>query len=400
MSQKVKQIVSRFEHVGSFLRPPALQQARTEFEVGRLSRAELTEVEDREIAALAAKQVEAGLAYISDGEFRRSYWHLDFFWGFYGIERLEHERGYQFHGEETRKDSARLTDRLAYNPDHPVFAEFKFLKNLGLDAEIRHSIPSPSQFFAELVRGINEEKVNEFYPDREVLYQDIARIYGETVQTLYTLGLRHLKLDDCTWGMLVDQGFWETMTGGAFNTEELQQLYLKLNNAALAGLPEDLVVSTHVCRGNYHSTWATQGGYGPVAANLFGKEAVSAFFLEFDDERSGGFEPLSQVPAGKQVVLGLITSKNGDLEDRETILHRIGEAAKYVSLENLSLSPQCGFASTEEGNILSEAAQWEKLRFIADICQEVWGDCPSLETEVVKKSQPIVYSTVGRRQLV
>ena len=366
--------VSKYEIVGSFLRPAALKVAREKWENGELSLAELKAVEDQAITDLVAKQIEVGVPYLSDGEFRRTYWHLDFFWGFNGIERLLHERGYQFHGEETRKDSARLTGKVAYNPEHPVFAEYTFLKALSNGLPIRHSIPSPSQFFAELVRGINEEKVDEFYPSREELYADIATAYRETILELYRLGLRHLKLDDCTWGMLVDTEFWRTMAGDNFDTSALQDLYLQLNNSALVDLPSDLVISTHVCRGNYHSTWATQGGYEVVAKSLFQEENVAAYFLEFDDERSGGFEPLRYVPADKEVVLGLITSKNGELEDKATIISRIHEAAQYIPLERLSLSPQCGFASTEEGNILTEAAQWEKLKLVAEISKEVWGE--------------------------
>ena len=367
------QIVSKSEIVGSFLRPEKLREARAKWEAGQLSADELKQVEDDAIKTLVDKQLEVGVAYLSDGEFRRTYWHLDFFWGFTGIERLLHERGYQFHGEETRKDSARLTGKLEFNPNHPVFEEYNFLASISEGKPIRQSIPSPSQFFAELVRGINEEKVDEFYPDREALYADIGTVYRETILELYRLGLRQLKLDDCTWGMLVDEGFWKTMAGEDFDTQALQELYLRLNNSALVDLPEDLVISTHVCRGNYHSTWATQGGYEPVAESLFQKENVNAYFLEFDDERSGGFEPLRLIPEGKEVVLGLVTSKNGQLEEKEGIIARIKEAAQYVPLERLSLSPQCGFASTEEGNILTEEEQWKKLKLVAEISREVWG---------------------------
>jgi len=366
------QPTSKNEIVGSFLRPIELITARADFETGKISEVELKAIEDKAIADLVEKQKDAKLAYYSDGEFRRSYWHLDFFWGLGNVERLEHERGYQFQGEETRKDSAALTGKLTFNPEHPVFEEFNYLATLVNKEQIRVSIPSPSQFLAELVRGVNEKKVIEFYENREELYADIAKAYKQTILELYELGLRHLKLDDCTWGMLVDKDFWKTMTGGDFDTAELQDLYLRVNNAALEDLPTDLIVTTHICRGNYHSTWATKGGYEPVAENLFGKENVSAFFLEFDDERSGGFEPLRHVPEDKHVVLGLVTSKNGELEDAEAIIERIQEASKYVPLERLSLSPQCGFASTEEGNILTPEAQWEKIKLITEISEKVW----------------------------
>lgn len=364
--------ISKSEIVGSFLRPEELLVARAKFETGTISMDELKNVEDEAITKLIEKQKEVEVAYYSDGEFRRSYWHLDFFWGLGNVEHLEHDRGYQFHGKETRKDSASLIGKLEFNPTHPVFEEFNFLATLVDKEKIRISIPSPSQFLAELLRGVNAKKVDEFYNTHEDLHADIAKVYNQTIVALYDLGLRHLKLDDCTWGMLVDESFWTTMTGGEFDTDKLQELYLSVNNAALEGLQEDLVISTHVCRGNYHSTWATKGGYEPVAPNLFGKENVTAFFLEFDDERSGGFEPLRHVPEGKYVVLGLVTSKNGELEDEESIIARIKEASKYVPLERLSLSPQCGFASTEEGNILTDEDQWKKLKLINDISKKVW----------------------------
>ncbi|MDA9472941.1 5-methyltetrahydropteroyltriglutamate--homocysteine S-methyltransferase [Enterococcus sp. 5H] len=362
-----------YEIVGSFLRPEELKQAREKFEAGQLTVEQLNAVENEAIRDLVAKQKEVGLKTISDGEFRRSYWHLDFFWGFKGIEHNVMDQGYLFHGEETRADSARVNGKIQFNPTHPVFEEYTFLTTISDGTSIRQSIPAPAQLLAELVRGANEDKLNEFYPDREVLYQDIAKAYRETILALYELGCRDIKLDDCTWGMLVDKNFWETMTNGAYDTQHLQELYLRLNNDAVAELPEDLHVTTHVCRGNYHSTWATSGGYEPVADTLLGNQNVEAFFLEFDDDRSGDFEPLRFVPDEKQVVLGLVTSKDGKLEDKDTLISRIKEASQYVPLDRLSLSPQCGFASTEEGNILTEEEQWAKLGLVIDVANEVWG---------------------------
>lgn len=376
MSQQVvsQDAVNRYEIVGSFLRPEALKEAREKFGAKEISYQELQEVEDQEITKLIAKEKEIGLKYITDGEFRRSYWHLDFFWGLAGVEHNIMDQGYLFHGKETRADSARLEGKVKFNPNHPVFKEFSFAHELANgDVQVRQSIPAPAQFFAELVRGENEEKIDQYYSDRNDLYQDIAQAYRETILELYNLGCRNVKLDDCTWGMLVDKGFWQNMTNEDYDTQEIQEQYLQLNNAALKDLPEDLHVTTHICRGNYHSTFATSGGYEPVAQTLFGKENVEAFFLEFDDDRSGDFAPLRFVPEEKQVVLGLITSKSGKLEDKEAIVNRIREASQYVPLERLNLSPQCGFASTEEGNILTEQQQWDKLRLIIEITQEVWG---------------------------
>lgn len=359
--------------VGSFLRPERLKTAREQFTQGKISQQELTKVEDEEILKLITQQKEAGLTIVSDGEFRRSYWHLDFFWGFEGVEHVNMGQGYLFHGEETRNDSARLSGKVRFTQDHPFLSHYKFLKeSAGEGIEARQSIPAPAQFYAELVRGVNEEKVNEIYPDREKLFADIATAYREAILSFYALGCRDLKIDDCTWGMLCDKDFWSSMAGDNFDPEVLKSLYLKLNNDALKELPADLKLSTHICRGNYHSTWAASGGYESVAESLFGKEHVDTFFLEFDDERSGGFEPLRFVPKGKKVVLGLITSKHPQLEDKELIKSRIREASNYVALEQLSLSPQCGFASTEEGNKLTEADQWNKIALIKEITKEVW----------------------------
>ena len=363
---------NHYEIVGSFLRPQVLKDAREKLEGGQISEKELKVIEDQAIRELVKKQKEAGLAVISDGEFRRSYWHLDFFWGFKGVEHNVMDQGYLFHGEETRADSARLDGLFRFNPEHPVFEEYTFLSEISEGTPIRQSIPAPAQLYAELVRGENELRVNEFYPDREQMYTDIAKAYRETILALYELGCKNIKLDDCTWGMLVDKSFWTSMTNGEYDTKELQSLYLQLNNAAIADLPDDLHVTTHICRGNYHSTWATSGGYEPVGDSLLGQEDVEAFFLEFDDARSGDFEPLRFVPDDKQVVLGLVTSKNGTLEDKEELITRIKEASKYVPLERLSLSPQCGFASTEEGNVLTEEEQWEKIRLVVDVANMVW----------------------------
>lgn len=362
-----------FEIVGSFLRPEELKKAREEFASGVITTEELKTIEDQAIEQLVKKQKAVGLKTISDGEFRRSYWHLDFFWGFKGVEHNVMDQGYLFHGEETRADSARLSGKLKFNPEHPVFEEYHFLKTISDGTPIRQSIPAPAQLYAELIRGANEEKVNEFYPNREELYQAIATAYRETILALYELGCRDIKLDDCTWGMLVDKKFWENMTNGDYDLQAIQAFYLRLNNEAIANLPNDLHITTHICRGNYHSTWATSGGYEPVGETLLGHEEVDAFFLEFDDDRSGDFEPLRYVPINKQVVLGLVTSKEGTLEDKATIVKRIKEASQYVPLEHLSLSPQCGFASTEEGNILTEEEQWEKINLIIDVAHEVWG---------------------------
>ena len=367
-----------YDIVGSFLRPDSVKEARVNFAANKISQEQLTAVEDEAIRDLVAKEIDAGLKVVTDGEFRRSYWHLDTFWGFSGIEHTYAEHGYLFHDEETRNDSAQVVGKIAFNPEHHDLKAFNFLNELVKNqpaVTARQSIPSPAQFYAELARGAeNEAALQKYYPNQEELVQDIGNAYHDLILALYDAGCRDVKIDDCTWGMVVDGDFWQEMTNGEFNRDALQDLYLALNNAAITDLPSDLRISTHICRGNYHSTWAAKGGYAPVAGHLFAQEKVDAFYLEFDDERSGDFAPLAEVPAGTQVVLGLVTSKRPELETKETLLHRIDEATQYVPLENLSLSTQCGFASTEEGNQLTEQQQWDKIRLVVDTAQEVWGD--------------------------
>lgn len=365
-----------YDIVGSFLRPEKLKKARVAFTKGEVDQAQLTAIEDQAIKDLVAKELAVGLKVVTDGEFRRSYWHLDTFWGFAGIKHTIPEHGYFFHDEETRADSAQVSGKIRFTSDHPDLVAFKFLNDLVKDRpEItaRQSIPAPAQFYAELVRGEeNVAKLREVYPTEEELFLDIIQAYRELIFALYEAGCRDLKLDDCTWGMLSDQDFWTAMAGEGFDHEALKQTYLNLNNGVLEDLPSDLRVSTHVCRGNYHSTWAAQGGYGPVADALLAKEAVQAFYLEFDDDRSGDFGPLKETAPGKEVVLGLVTSKRPQLEDENVLKQRIKEASAYVPLEKLALSTQCGFASTEEGNILTEAEQWEKIKLVVKVANEVW----------------------------
>ncbi|MCC8440699.1 MULTISPECIES: 5-methyltetrahydropteroyltriglutamate--homocysteine S-methyltransferase [Leuconostoc] len=365
-----------FQHVGSFLRPEALKEARQSFAAGNITAEELEGVENAAITELVNKEVEAGLDVVTDGEFRRSYWHLDNFWGFDGVERFNYGEGYFFAHEETRDDSARLTGKLGFNADtHPFIQHFKFVKALADEAGVaaKITIPSPSQFYGELSRGVNVERIAEHYDSNEELFEDIKRVYHEEILALYNAGARTVQLDDCTWGLLVDPKFKDVYAATGFDINDLKRLYLDLNNGAIADLPDDLTINTHVCRGNYHSDWATSGGYDDVADELFGQENVTNYFLEYDSERAGGFAPLAKVSGDKQVVLGLITTKSGELEDKGTIIARIHEATKYLPLDRLWLSTQCGFASTEEGNILTDAQQWAKLQLVKEILDELWG---------------------------
>ncbi|RLL42677.1 5-methyltetrahydropteroyltriglutamate--homocysteine S-methyltransferase [Oceanobacillus piezotolerans] len=362
----------RFDNVGSFLRPKKLKQARASFAEGTLSKEELKRIEDECIIDLIQKQKDVGLQVITDGEFRRSWWHLDFMWGLNGVSKETIEQGYKFHDEETRPETARLTGRIS-GENHPFVDHFSFIQQYAEDGVIaRQTIPAPAQFLAELQRPENIDATKEIYPDIEVLITDIAKGYQTVIKDLYAAGCRSIQLDDCTWGMIVDKNYWKARQDTE-TVEGIGELYLRVNNLSIENVPEDLIVTTHVCRGNYHSTWASSGGYDPIASILFEKENVSAYYLEYDTDRAGDFSPLAHVGNEKSVVLGLFSSKTGELEDKEKIKARIEEAAKYVDKDHLCISPQCGFASTEEGNILTEEQQWNKLRLIKEVADEVWG---------------------------
>lgn len=368
----------RFDIVGSFLRPEELKSARADFEAGELTQTALTKIEDAAIIDLIHKQEKIGLRAVTDGEFRRSWWHLDFFWGLQGVEFFVPEHGYFFHGEETRPGTVIVTGKIS-GEKHPFVEHFKFTRaHTSEGIEVKQTIPAPAQILVELLRPDVLPKVRQVYSDNESLIEDIVKAYRQVIADLYAAGARTIQLDDCTWGVLVaplPAGFIsEDEKPEKVVRQELAQLYLEINNAVLVDQPEDLTLNTHVCRGNYHSTWAASGGYEDVAEPLFTDEQVDAYYLEYDSERSGGFEPLAKVTGAKKVVLGLITSKDGKLEAREQVIARIHEAAQYLPLDRLYLSPQCGFASTEEGNILTEEQQWEKIALIKEIAEEVWKD--------------------------
>lgn len=363
----------RFDYVGSFLRPEALKRARADFAASTISSEELTEVEDEAIRDLVAKQKAAGYHVITDGEFRRSYWHLDFMWGLEGIEHIELDHGYQFHGEETTHGSARVTGTIG-GKGHPFVRHYQFVRQFEEEGVIaKQTLPAPAQTLAELFREDNGVQTKRVYPDPDALITDIAAAYHRVIQDLYDAGCRTVQLDDCTWGMIVDASYWKNRDGADFTVESEAERYLRINNLALENLPDDLTITTHICRGNYHSAYASAGPYDTVAPYVFARENVDALYLEYDDERSGGFEPLAQVSSDKKVVLGLITTKSPVLEDKDVIIRRIHEAERYVPLDRLYLSPQCGFASCEIGNKLTEEQQWAKLALVREIAQEVWG---------------------------
>ena len=367
----------RADVVGSFLRPDVLKQARADFAAGAIDAGALRAVEDEAIRDLVAKQKAAGLHVITDGEFRRSYWHLDFMWGLQGIERRASRTGYQFHDEETTADTAVVTGKIS-GENHPFVEHFKFVKVLEEEGQVaRQTIPAPAQTYSEVILDRcdgQQESLRAVYPTDEELIADIAAAYRTVLADLYAAGCRNVQFDDCTWGIYCDRDFVAKTGMSPVDIKKVSELGVALNNAALEGKPADLVVNTHVCRGNYHSTYAFEGGYDPVAPYLFANEDVNAFYLEFDTPRAGDFEPLAHVAAGKKVVLGLVTSKQPGLEDEELLVRRINEAAQYVPLEDLCLSPQCGFASCECGNKLTEEEQWAKVALVQRVAKRVWGE--------------------------
>ena len=368
----------RVDHVGSFLRPKELVEAREKFAKGELSKEELTKVEDKLIAELVEKQIAAGLKGVTDGEFRRAYWHLDFFWGLNGIEHVQGEKGYAFKGIETKPDTAKVSGKIS-GENHPFVEHFKYLRDITKDKDVvvKLTIPSPSQLYFELIRTEDHIKSYEqFYSNFDELKAAIVAAYKQVINDLYNEGLRVLQFDDCTWGALADDGFANRFRDER-PLEEVRRDYaarcLALNNEVIEGKPEDLVINTHVCRGNFASKWISQGGYQNVEDELLAGENVDAYYLEYDTDRAGDFKPLAKVGKDKKVVLGLITSKFADLEDKEEVIARIKEASQYIPLENIYLSTQCGFASTEEGNVITEEDQWKKIALISEIVDEVWG---------------------------
>ena len=368
----------RVDHVGSYLRPKELVEAREKFAKGELSKEELTKVEDKLIAELVEKQIAAGLKGVTDGEFRRAYWHLDFFWGLNGIEHVQGEKGYAFKGIETKPDTAKVSGKIS-GENHPFVEHFKYLRDITKDKDVvvKLTIPSPSQLYFELIRTEDHIKSYEqFYSNFDELKAAIVAAYKQVINALYNEGLRVLQFDDCTWGALADDGFANRFRDER-PLEEVRRDYaarcLALNNEVIEGKPEDLVINTHVCRGNFASEWISQGGYQNVEDELLARENVDAYYLEYDTDRAGDFKPLAKVGKDKKVVLGLITSKFADLEDKEEVIARIKEASQYIPLENIYLSTQCGFASTEEGNVITEEDQWKKIALISEIVDEVWG---------------------------
>lgn len=364
----------RYDFVGSFLRPEKLKKARRQFDEGQINAAALKKVEDEAITELVSKIKELGYHVITDGEFRRATWHLDFMWGFDGIGHTPTKTGLPFHGEAAMVDDTYIVGKIRLTGEHPFVEHFRFVKALEDENTVaKQTIPSPAQFLAQFTMPFNRGCTEKHYPDEQELVNDIVAAYGKVIDDLYAAGCRNLQLDDCTWGMFADK-IGHTLYGTTREgIAEFQKAHKDINNKVIVNAPKDMIINTHVCRGNFHSTYASEGAYDSVADILFGEENVNAYFLEFDDERSGGFAPLAKVSGEKKVVLGLITTKSPVLEDKQLVIDRIHDAAKYIPLERLYLSPQCGFASCEIGNKLTEEEQWAKLRLVKEVAEEVWG---------------------------
>jgi 5-methyltetrahydropteroyltriglutamate--homocysteine methyltransferase len=363
----------RADEVGSLLRPAKIKEARARLEKGEISADELRKAEDMEIEKVVHRQASTGLKLATDGEFRRSWWHFDFLAKLTGCEMFHPDMGIQFAGVQTRHDAVRVVGKIDFPDNHPMLDHFRFLKKWADQAHVtaKMTIPSPTVLH---FRGGRKLISKDVYPDLEGFYEDLGRTYRKAVKSFYDAGCRYLQFDDTVWAYLCSQEELQKSRERGDNPDGLQQIYARIINYALAEKPADMVVTTHVCRGNFRSTWISSGGYEPVAETMLAGTNYDGYFLEYDSDRAGGFEPLRFLPKGnKVVVVGVITSKFGELEKKDDIKRRLEEASKFAPLEQLALSPQCGFASTEEGNILSEEEQWAKLRLAVEIANEVWG---------------------------
>ena len=358
----------RADHVGSLLRPAALKEAREKHAKGEISSAQLKDIEDREIERVIKKQEELGLESITDGEFRRSWWHLDFLWGLDGIDKHVMNTGVAFAAVTTRNEGLKVTGKVGFS-SHPMIDHFKFVA-AHTKRTPKITIPSPSAAYGRPMRTPIDSSI---YPNLDRFFDDLGQAYKKAVRAFADAGCRYLQLDEVFIAMLCDPKYRQAMKDRGDDPQRLGELYGDLINVAMSDVPPDMTITMHMCRGNYKSTYMGAGGYEAVQEILFNKIKVHGFFMEYDTERAGGFEPLRMLPKDRCVVLGLVTTKSGRLESKDEIRRRIEQAAKFVSLDQLCLSPQCGFASTEEGNVLAEDEQWAKLRMIVELAEEVWG---------------------------
>jgi 5-methyltetrahydropteroyltriglutamate--homocysteine methyltransferase len=359
----------RADHVGSLLRSARLREARGKCERGEIEREALTAIEDEEIVKLIRRQEDIGLKSVTDGEYRRASWQTDFLLGLDGVESYYGERKIKFQGPQPRPILLRLKGRLGAFSSHPMIGHFAFL---AVNARVtpKMTIPSPSTLHFRYGRDAVPEAI---YPEMESFYRDLGLVYRKVIGAFAEAGCRYLQLDEVNLAYLCDPVLREQVCARGDDPDALPLVYAGMINAAIAGAPADMTITMHLCRGNFRSSFVASGGYEPIAEMLFNTINVRGYFMEYDTARAGSFEPLRFVPKGKTVVLGLVTTKTGELERRDEIMRRIEEAAKFVDIDQLCLSPQCGFASTEEGNTLAEDEQWAKLAMIVRLAEEVWG---------------------------
>jgi 5-methyltetrahydropteroyltriglutamate--homocysteine methyltransferase len=359
----------RADHVGSLLRPAALKAERGKRERGEISATELAAVEDREIEKVIRKQEDIGLRSVTDGEFRRAFWNYDFLGRLNGVEAYLGERKIKFQGRQPKPMMLRVVGKLGADGAHPMIEHFKFVA-AHAKATPKMTIPSPSSLHFRYGRDAVPASI---YPAMDDFYRDLGESYRAVVRAFADAGCRYLQLDEVNFAYLCDPKLRAFVAQRGDDPRTLPHIYARMINAAISNVPADMTKAMHLCRGNFQSSFVASGGYEPVAEILFNEIDIDAYFMEYDSDRAGGFEPLRFVPKRKMVVLGLVTSKSGTLESKDAIKRRIDEAAKFVELEQLCLSPQCGFASSEEGNILAEDEQWAKLRRIVEVADEVWG---------------------------
>jgi 5-methyltetrahydropteroyltriglutamate--homocysteine methyltransferase len=364
----------RADHVGSLLRPPQLLRAREDFAAGRIGTEDLRAIEDDSIREVVRRQQEVGLSDATDGELRRESWHMDFIYQLGGIRKVQDDTiRVEFHNEQKSFEWAPPSAHVVapVTLEHTIFGDaFTFLRDTVTTALPKLTIPSLSMVHYRGGRSAIDKSV---YPDLDQFWVDLAAAYAEEVRRLYDLGCRYLQFDDTSLAYMNDPVQRQHVADIGGDPEHQHERYIENINKALAGRPADMAITTHMCRGNNQSMWAAEGGYEFVADTLFNKLEVDGFFCEWDDERSGGFEPLRFVPRGKKVVLGLVTSKRGELESKDYLKRRIEDATKFIDIDQLCLSPQCGFSSTKEGNDLTQQQQWAKLALIVETAGEVWG---------------------------
>ncbi|WNV79622.1 5-methyltetrahydropteroyltriglutamate--homocysteine S-methyltransferase [Bacillus atrophaeus] len=357
----------RADQVGSLLRSEPVKKARLQKAAGDITAEQLRQIENDEIIRIVEKQKETGMKVVTDGEFRRAWWHFDFLENLDGVEGFKPESGIQFHNVKTKPRGIKVTGDIDFT-NHPMLEDYKFLHSIAGDATPKMTIPSPNMLF---FRGKVEK--DSYQNDYEAFQHDLSLAYKKAIQAFYDAGCRYLQLDDTAWAVFLSEQGKKQIEAFGKTPDELRQLFAKSINDAVADRPDDLTVTMHICRGNFQSTWTAEGGYDAAAETIFDGLNLDGLFLEYDDSRSGGFEPLRYVKRPDlQLVLGLVTSKYGELENPDVIKRRIEEASRYVGLNQLSLSPQCGFASTEEGNLLTEEQQWAKLRHVVEIAKDVW----------------------------